>query len=194
MRCWFSLCLVMVVVLSGCGGAVDTGPAPVGGYNTTKVKYEENPLAHVPKTDVEVGEFVVTKDADPIRLEKVITARNTEVFTFRGQIRGQPLIARPHHIVVECNRDSEYGSMSTAAGAGVFQLQGDLAVYGVTVRGPRKPGRHRLTIKIYRVARDDGTIWLVDEPETTVIAEGEIEVQADDQKLVPTPDPQSSKP
>lgn len=193
MRSWFSRSLVMVVFLSGCGGAVDTGPAPAGGYNTTKVMYEEDPLAHVPKTDIEVGEFVVTEGTDPLRLEKVLAARDTEVFTFCGQIRGQPKIARTHHVVVECTRQAEFGTLMTGGGVGNCQLQGDLAVFKVNVQSPRLLGRHRVTIKIYRALRDDGTSQPESEPDSTVIAEGEIEVRADNQKLTPMPDTLPSK-
>ncbi len=186
MRCWFLLFFAMVVFLSGCGGAVDTGPTPAGGYNKSKVKYEE-PLAHVPKTDIEIGEFVVKEGADPIRLGKVITARNTEVFTFHGQIRGQPKIDRTHHVVVESTCQTEVGALTTSSGIGRCQLQGDLAVFEINVQGPSKPGRHRLTVKIIRLLRDDGTVLPENEPDSMVIAEGEIDVRDDDQKLTPMP-------
>ncbi len=195
MRFWFSLPLVIVVFLSGCGGAVDTGPAPEGGYSTTKVKYED-PLAHVPKTDIEVGEYAVTEEADPLRLEKVISARNTEVFTFRGQIRGQPKIVRTHQVLVECTRESASGTVMTGGGGGTCQLEGDLAVFAIHVRSPQESGRHRVAIKAYRGLRDDGTMLSQKELDLMaplVIAEGEIDVRADDQKPTPVTDTPSSK-
>lgn len=157
-----------------------------------KVKYED-PLAHVPKTDIEVGEYVVTEEAKPIRFEKLLTAQNTEVFTFRGQIRGQSQIVRTHHVVVECTRSIAQGTLMTSSGVGYCQLQGDLAVFGINVPSPQEPGRHRVAVKIYRVLRDDGTALPENEPDSTVIAEGEIEVRADDQKLTPVPESHPSK-
>ena len=193
MRCRFFWSVVMVVIFSGCGGAVDTGPAPAGGYNTTKVKYEEDPLAHVSKTDIEVGEFDLTEDVKPSRLEKVLSARNTEVLKFRGQIRGRPKIVGTHFVYVECTREYDIGTVTTSSGAGRFQFQDDLAIFEISIRSPQESGRHRVTISMRRALRDDGTMLPEDEPNLTVIAEGEIEVRADDQKPVPTPDPNPPK-
>lgn len=157
-----------------------------------QVKYED-PLASASKTEVEIGELLGVETTTPFRLEKVLTAVNTEVFKFRGRIAGQPTVARTHHILVECTVPSEHGPVMTAAGVGHFEREGDLVLFEIPMRGPQNPGRHRLAIKIYRAFRDDGTVQPENELDSTVIAEGEIEVRVDDQKLTPVPDTPPSK-
>ena len=196
MRCWFSMSLIMVVFLSGCGSTVDTGPAPVGGYNTTKVTYGKDPFEHVPKTKIEVGELVVTEGANPLRLEKVISARNTEVFTFRGQVQGHPEFVRNRMVNVRCTRETPFGTQVTSGRSGRFEQQGDLAVFAITLPGPQEAGRHRLTIEIQQVFHDDGSFASqkeVDAMLPVVLVEGEIDVRAEVEKPVPIPDPLPSK-
>lgn len=171
------------------GGSVHTGPPPAGGYNTSKVTYKNNRWEHFPKIDVNVGEYVVTPDTKPIHFEMALSAKNTEVLTFHGTVRGQPQITKTHVLNITCTKPWKYGVGTSGVGGGRFQTQGEIAAYSITGPVPRTPGQYRVLVTAVRCLRDDGTVQPEDEPESTVIAEGELEVRADDEKAKPTPDP-----
>jgi hypothetical protein len=153
------------------------------------VTYKNNRWEHFPKIDVNVGEYVAKPDAKPIHFEKVLSAKNTEVLTFRGTIRGQPQITRTHAILINSTQQTKLGIATGGIGTGRCQAQGDVAAYSITGPSPVTPGRYHFSVSAVRCLRDDGTVQPEDEPESMVIAEGELEVRAEDEKAKPTPDP-----
>lgn len=187
----FSLNVMAVVCIAGCGASIPTGPAPASGYDYTPVKYDTK-AAKLPSMEINVEDTTIVADTSPVSLKLPLKCKPGEALTFRGKVVGLTETSAPQIIAVICTQQTPWGPGITSSGVFHCKLEDGSVHYSVDIPSPTLAGKHKLEIKAYRMLNADGTIAAQDHATISILADGTVEVAGDapdSPKFAPERDP-----